>query len=72
MTNLFRMSVAFIIQSMAMILRSVLFFLLALLRPLDMIADGLFRISYWLAVDNDVIEKIQYKKERREDDGSGQ
>ena len=54
MTNLLRMSIALLFQSFAMILRSVLFFFLALLRPFDMIADWFQKISFWLVVDDDL------------------
>lgn len=55
MTGLFRMSIALVFQAIAMALRSVLFFLLALLRPLDIIADYLQKVSLWLAVDNEMM-----------------
>jgi hypothetical protein len=48
------MSIALLFQSIATAFRSVLFFFLALLRPFDMIADWFQKISFWLAVDNDV------------------
>jgi hypothetical protein len=58
------MSVALIMQSIAMSIRSVLFFLLALLRPLDMIADLFQRLAYWLAVDGHMTTLgIQYRED---------
>lgn len=69
MTNLFRMSIALVFQAIAMTLRSVLFFLLALLQPLDVIADWLQRVSLWLAIDNEMVlfGGPNYRRKREEE-----
>lgn len=70
MTNLFRMSIALVLQALAMSVRSVLFLLLGILQPLDMLADALQRVSLWLAIDNEMLLFASPKYKERNNDRS--
>lgn len=72
MTNLFRMSIALVIHALSMSVRSILFFFLGILHPLDVIADWLQRVSYWLAIDNEMMLYSNQKYKGKNNDQSNE
>lgn len=59
MTGLFRMSISALFQALSLLVRTVLFFFLAILKPLDYMSSWLQRIAVWLAVDEDIIHMVE-------------
>lgn len=68
MTILFRMSVAMLFQSMAMLVRFVVFLFLAFIRPFDYLAESLARVAYWLAVDKDTLSVVAKHQQGNKDE----
>jgi hypothetical protein len=66
------MSIALVIQALSMSVRSILFFFLGILHPLDVISDWLQQVSYWLAVDNETILYVNQKYKGKNNDQSNE
>jgi len=67
MTGLFRMSISALFQSLSFIVRVVLFFLLALLKPLDYLSIGFQKIAIWFAIDDDIAAMLEKHRLSKED-----
>jgi hypothetical protein len=57
------MAVGMFLQSIASVLRAVFFFCIAIVKPLDLLADLLQRFALWLSIDKDMMQMMLKHKD---------